>query len=241
MKRFVRVLASLVCCGAALLGILYVGQGLVGMAHVAAAKKQAAADLTAALPAGERRATAGRERVRTSLSGVGAPAYSWQELVCELDTNDVGWIVDEYVQQCDIRSVDLVPVTRAAPGGCESLYFPRTLDAARSGTVGVRRGSSTVLASARPWAQMCPDGLTGPPLIGTSRMLDGQRPTSLSSSPAWIVVETTTPVSRTVLGCDPWTVVFCTEPVDAPVVPITGKSAGPPGPPVGALLGLSLL
>lgn len=213
-----RVIACVVLGGVALLGVLYVVRGLVGTAHVAAAKKQAAADLAAALPTSERRATVNRRQVRASLDRLGAPAYSWQELVCELDTNDVGWIVDEYVQQCDIRSVDLIPAAQAAPGDCEYLSLPEASKETRSGTVAVWRGRSTVLDSESPGARMCPDGLTGPPLIGTSRMLEGRRPRGLSSSAAWIVVETVTPVSRTVLGCDPWTVGFCTAPVDAPVM-----------------------
>lgn len=202
----------------ALMGILYLVQGVVGSAHVSAAKTQAAEDLVAALPAGERRAVRDGEQVRAGLARLGAPEYAWQELVCELDTNDVGWIVDEYVQRCHVRSVDLFPVERAAPGICEDVYVTDTFAANVSGIVRVRRGRSTDLASARPWQRMCPDGLVGPPLLGTSRSLRGHRPGTLSSSPAWVVAETETPVSRTVLGCDPWTVLFCSEPVDAPVM-----------------------
>ena len=122
----------------AILGGIYVVRGLVGSAHVAAAKNEAWGDLAAALPSGKRRATAERERSRATLDRVGAPAYSWQELVCELETNDVGWIADEYVQQCDIRSIDLVSVTEveADPGTCEYLYIPEAVEATRSGTVG---------------------------------------------------------------------------------------------------------
>lgn len=69
-----------------------------------------------------------------------------------------------------------------------------------------------------PFLGEIPGGLTRPPLLGISRMLNGRRPDSLVSSPAWLVVEIDTPVSRTVLGCDPWVVWQCAAPVDAPVM-----------------------
>jgi hypothetical protein len=218
MRRFLRVIAMAATGFLALLGILYLTQGLVGSAHVKKAKEQAAADLTAALPSAQVEATAARERVRASLSQLGAPTNSWQELVCELETNDSGWVVNEYVQQCDIRSVDLIPTTRAAAGDCENLYFPEAIQAANVGFVGVWRGRSTVLAAERSWEHNCPDGLTGPPLIGTSRLLQGRRSENLSASSGWIVVVTTSSVSRTVLGCNPWAILFCSEPIDTPVM-----------------------
>jgi len=217
MRRFLRVIAIAVAVGVALLTILYLTQGLVGRGRVEEAKEQATADLAAALPSAQLQATAERDRVRASLSQLGAPTHSWQELVCELDTNDRGWIVDEYVQQCNIRIVDLVPTTGVATSDCEHLYFPDAISAANV-VVGVWRGRSTVLAAQRPWLQGCPDGLTGPPLIGASRLLQGRRPENLSSSSEWIVIETLTPVSRTVLGCDPWAILFCSSPVDSPVM-----------------------
>lgn len=218
MRRFLRVIAIVFVSGVVLLSIIYVTQGLDRRARVEKAKEQAAADLTAALPSAQRQATVERDRVRASLTQFGAPANAWQELVCELETNDRGWIVDEYVQQCNIRSVDLFPTVNAAAGNCENLYFPDAATATRSGYVGVWQGQSTVLAVEQPWGHGCPDGLTRPPLLGTSRMLHGQRPTSLSASHGWVVAVTVTPVVRTVLGCHPWKIVWCAEPIDTPVM-----------------------
>jgi len=219
MGHFLRAISIVVTGGVALVGALYLTHGLIGHVRVNTAKEQAAADLEAALPEAQRQATADREHVRNSLADLGASTHSWQELVCELDTNDSGWMVDEYVQECNIRSVDLVPTARAAPGDCEDLYVSATLNwTPTMEYVGVWRGRSKVLASEVPWTFGCPDGLTEPPLMGTSRLLRGQRPENLSAYSGWTVIVTSTRVSRTVLGCDPWGIVFCNEPIDAPEI-----------------------
>lgn len=204
----------------------HVDHGLYAAANVAAAQRQAVRDLTAALPASTGRAARDRDRVRTALEAPwGRPAHSWQELVCDLQSRDVGWIPQTYEQTCRIRSVDLIPTRHTTGAGCERLP---TLDDARRGVgagspdplwaVEAALGPAAVVGGADPQAAGCPDGITAPARYRTSRLLTGTRPATLRGSPAWVVVEVDTDVSRTDLGCDPWALLFCTPPVDAPVL-----------------------
>ena len=216
MKRFLRWCAYVVLAFLALVVAVYVAHGLSAQSEVNAAKRQAAADLVAALPESELQATRDRDRAR-SLGHLGAPAYAWQELVCQLDTSESGWIVEDYVQECQVRSVDLYPATGPTSGDC--LYQPLPVDNDGSPVaVSAVRGPSSALESDEPWAASCPDWLLSPAAAGSSRLLQGRRPTDLSSSPAWVVVSTGTDVSSTSLGCSAWGLLFCSAPVDDPVL-----------------------
>jgi hypothetical protein len=209
-------------------GVAYVVHGLSGAAAVAQAKQDAAAELAAALPASTHQATRDRDRIRTRVVAAwGRPAYSWQELVCSLDSRDAGWIVQSYTQECQVRSVDLIPVARAKGARCEWLPTPNTTTSGGSGTdpaaepppgADIRRGPSTAFDEAHPFRWECPGGILAPTMSGASRLLSGNRPADLDESPAWVVVTVSTDVSSSDLGCDPWTLLFCTEPVDRPVL-----------------------
>ena len=168
------------------------------------------------MPRAVDRARADRLAVQSALADLGTPTYSFSELSCDLGSNDAGWIVQEYTQECVVRSVDLYPVP-SGPPRCASVLVDTTVSP--STLVVVQRGSTSSLSMAKPYYRMCPDGLTRPSQFGSSRILSGSRPTDLSSSPAWVVAETSTPVSESVLGCSPWAVIFCGEPVDRPVLP----------------------
>lgn len=208
-------------CGAVILTVVllcsgaYVARGLHGAAEVADARERAATAVVEALPAAQERAIAERDRVRPALAARwGSPAYSWQELICDLDTRDAGWIVQSYEQYCRISTVDLVPVPAASGSECEDLWV-------RSGPLsGVKlvRGPATALGQEEPYLAMCPDGVLAPQRSGTTRLLSGARPTDLEESAGWLVVRMSTEVSRTDLGCDPWALLFCNAPVDDPVL-----------------------
>jgi hypothetical protein len=220
VKRFLRWCAYLVLSFLVLVAALYLGHGLNGRAEVRAAQQQATADLAAALPDGERQATEDRDRAR-NLGSRGTPTYAWQEVVCQLNTREGGWIVQDYVQECEVRSVDLYPTTGPDSGSCE--YQPPPLDeaASTSGTpliVSIDRGPASGFESDEPWARSCPDWVLTPAHAQSSRLLTGRRPADLSTSPAWVVVSTHTPVSNTSLGCSPWDLLFCSAPVDHPVL-----------------------
>ena len=210
MKRFLLVVGTLLLAGVLLVTGLYVAHGVRGSAGLPRLKRQAAVEVTAALPAAGRGADDRQRQVRRRLHDLGRPRYAWSELTCDLSTIDAGWIVQDWVQECEIRTVDLFPVEHAGAGDCQDLLVP---------DADVTRGRAAVLTARRPYRHYCPDGLVRPALLGTTRLLAGRRPRSLSSSPAWVVAQTHTPVSRTVLGCDPWAVPFCEEPVDGPVLP----------------------
>ena len=156
----------------------------------------------------------------------GRPAYAWRELQCDLDSVDAGWIVQDYTQECRIRSVDLIPSTRAPGNRCQWSSIPPLSTTPGPGNeplygAAARIGPSSAFDEERPYRFGCPDGIVGPPKYGASRLLNGSRPTSLDESPAWIVVTVDTDVSTTTLGCDPWALLFCDEPVDEPVLEVS--------------------
>jgi hypothetical protein len=216
MRRFLRVLGLGFLGLLALLVLGYVGRGLVGTASVARAEAAARSDISASLPRALEKADRDREAVRSALSDLGTPTYSFTELSCELGSHDAGWIVQEYTQECAVRSVDLYPVA-SGPRRCASMSLDPMV--APATFVVVQRGSTSSLTMAKPFYRYCPDGITAPSRFGSSRILSGSRPSDLTSSPAWVVAETSTPVSDSVLGCSPWAVIFCGEPVADPVLP----------------------
>ena len=217
-----RMRLALRVLGIGFLGLLalllagYVVRGVAGTITVNRAVAAARSDVAEGLPQAVDRAERDRVAVRSALERLGAPTYSFSELWCDLGSNDAGWIVQEYTQECVVRSVDLYAVPDG-PRRCAWTHVDASV--APSSSVLVQRGSTPSLSMPKPYYRMCPDGLTRPSPFGSSRLLSGARPTDLSSSPAWVVAESTTPVSDSVLGCSPWAVIFCGEPVDRPVLP----------------------
>jgi hypothetical protein len=208
-----------------LLAAAYVGHGLHGAVQVENAKKAAVAQLAAALPDSKAQSIRDRDQARDRyVVSWGRPAYAWQELVCELDTVDSGWIVQEYTQQCRIRSVDLIPTaTSGRDGRCVSTQFPAATPGAAPESAWQYGALATVGPSGafddqHPYRHGCPGGIVEPSPYATTVLLTGRRPASLDASPGWIVVDLTTHVSTTTLGCSPWALLFCSEPVDHPVV-----------------------
>jgi hypothetical protein len=219
MRLVLRVL------GIGFLGLLtllvagYVVHGVVATVSVHRAEAAARSDVAEGLPHAVDLASQDRSAVRAALEHLGAPTHSFSELSCDLGSNDAGWIVEEYTQECVVRSVDLYAVTHG-PRRCESISVDASV--APGTFVVAQRGSTSSLSLTKPYYRMCPDGLTRPSPFGSSRLLSGSRPTDLTASPAWVVAETSTPVSDSVLGCSPWAVIFCGEPVDRPVLPAEG-------------------
>jgi hypothetical protein len=220
MVTFLRWLAILVMTVVLLAAGLYVAHGIHATAEVRNAKRDAVADLAAALPGKKQQAVADRTQVRDAYVATwGRPAYAWQELVCHLETVDAGWIVEDYTQGCRIVSVDLIPAGAAAGDRCEHTELPGPVEAGEQRYAGsVEVGPASAFDEDHPYRFGCPDGVVAPQRSGASRLLDGRRPTSLGSSPAWIVVTVVTAVTETRLGCDPWDLQFCDAPVDRPVL-----------------------
>jgi hypothetical protein len=245
MKRLVGWLAIVFAALVLLMSAAYVASGVHGTIVLAKAKKKAVSDLAAELPGGKVEAVRDRDQVRAAYRATwGPPEYAWQELVCELDTVDVGWIADHYTQRCRIRSVDLIPTT-ATSGRCSRAPLPTTAPAPAPSTTTtstpgtnpgpgagppsgpgldtryravVDIGPTDAFDDHHPYRLGCPGDILEPPDFPATRMLSGSRPPSLAASPAWIVVTIDTAVSTTDLGCDPWAVLFCTEPVDRPII-----------------------
>ncbi len=220
-----------------LIGVVYVAQGLHGVADLSRAKRRAQADLTAALPAAKEQSVRDRDEARTvTFEKWGRPSSAWQELTCNLDTVDAGWIVQKYTQSCRIQSVDLfatsttgvagasgaAPADGVAGGGCDysslSILFPDDPLAGQVPWTTVESGPASSLGAEDPLAQGCPDDVLSASVAGESRLVQGARPSSLDESPEWVVVTVSTDVSVSDLGCNPWGVLFCTSPVDDPVI-----------------------
>lgn len=221
MRRILKVIGLLVAGLVALVATVYVVHGLSGMRQVAVAKEHAVAELDEALATARPDAVAEHHRAAATL---GPPTYDWQEVVCELSTNDAGWIVNDYVQECSLRVVTLLE-SRDASTGCKRLAVPES--SGQSTIVAIWRAPASALES-EEYESGCPSGLLTPGFRSASRLLDGTRPRDLDESPSWIVVESRTSLTDSVLGCSPWGVVFCSAPVDEPVLGVSDDSAGSP-------------
>src|SRR5689334_13225577 len=132
-----RMRLALRVLGLGFLGLLalvvaaYVVHGVVGTVTVGRAVAAARSDVD------DRRAPAADHAdrdwvaVRSALARLGAPTYSFSELACDLASSDAGWIVQEYTQECVVRSVDLYPVAagprRCAWGGVGPSVAPSAL------------------------------------------------------------------------------------------------------------------
>jgi hypothetical protein len=216
MNRAAKIITAVLVAPVVLVVGAYVVHGVAGTVKVSKAKGRAATDVATALPTSDAEAQRQQARLRLQFGGGSAPAYSWRELDCEIDSNDAGWIVQDYEQDCEVRTVDLFPLTDASPGGCHFVADPGAGEA--SYRTLVTRGQTSAVTAPIEARTYCPDGLTAPRKVGASRLLDGARPTDLTSSPGWLIAESRTPVSRTTLGCNPWGVVFCGRPVLHPVL-----------------------
>lgn len=196
----------------------YLLKGVVGSIELVRTKAQVRADIRHGLRAGANGATDGQQQLRRQLREHGAPTYSWQELSCDFSSRDAGWFPQAYLQDCEVRAVDLYATSSPTTGTtCTDIpTTPRVGTADRIATV--RIGSTDALTAAdRHWD--CPPGLTQPRPFRATKVVSGSRPEDLSTSPAWIVAETTTDVSSTEIGCSPWGVIFCNQPYDEPVLP----------------------
>ncbi|NHA68992.1 hypothetical protein [Phycicoccus flavus] len=219
MRWVLRVLTVLVVVPL----VLYVGHGLVRTVQIGQARDDARAELVAALPAARDTATEVTGRVVGALE-VGPPRHRWQELTCTDDSIDAGWVVQDYEQVCVVHAYALVPVTDGPAAGCTGEGTPVDIDPAR-GWVSVHRGTADGLTAEDPWKGGCPRVVDSPGRPGWTRVLDGERPSTLDASSHWVLVTTEVGATRTRVGCSAWGVVFCGEPAGGPDL-----AAGPASP-----------
>lgn len=220
MRRAAKVVGLVAGCVLAALLLAYVGRGLVLERSVDDARERAAAEVADGLES----ALGATREARRAWAPPG-PGQEWAELVCQVVTNDAGWIVQEYVQDCVLRGYALAPADGPAPQRCEQEQPPaaiRDLFAAQDLSVtGWRAGAA--LDSAAPADADCPAVLR--PEVTASYehrvVVDGERPEGLASGGggAWTVRQFEVPLSRTVIGCSPWQVPFCGRPGGLPALP----------------------
>ena len=219
MKRLLRIvgLGVLLLVGAVVSA--YVLKGVVGSITVQLrTKPQVRSDVERGLEAGVNDATTGQQGLRQRLKNRGAPTHSWQELRCGFSSRDAGWIVQAYLQDCEVRAVDLWAVDAPSSGTECTRLIDDYAGGVQEYDSWVDIGSTDALTAVdRHWS--CPSQLARQDSHDTASLLSGSKPEDLSTSPAWVVAETTTEVSSTEIGCNPWSVIFCGQPYDEPVLP----------------------
>lgn len=219
MKTLLRIIGRGVLLLVGAVVAAYVLKGAVGWVNQQLrTKPQVRADIEHGLQAGVNDATEGRQALRRTLQKHGAPTHSWQELRCGFSTRDAGWIAQAYLQECEVRAVDLWAVDAPTSGTECTRLIDDWSDGMPQYSGRVRTGSTDALtAEDSHWS--CPSELATQDSHDTNRPLSGSMPEDLSTSPGWVVAETTTEVSRTEIGCSPWSVLFCSQPFAEPVLP----------------------
>ncbi|WP_068260363.1 hypothetical protein [Janibacter limosus] len=199
MKTFVRWTFRIIVGFFALMLLIYVVSGLVGMAQVHGAKGDALESVRML----ERDTGTTDQIVQDNRATLGEPERSWSQVVCEIGSNDGGWMVNDYTQLCSRQVVDVYPASVLSQAeGLADL------------SEGVRVSECTQVR--------CTEPVTTQPSVSYR--------TSVGTEPVWdvnedvdggshTVVTVHGPRSTTVLGCSPWGVVLCSAPVDQPLMP----------------------
>jgi hypothetical protein len=181
------------------------------------ARDHAAASLSAAFPEGRRLAEEQRTELRRS-QRLPAPVASWQQLVCQVDTVDAGWVIESWEQVCYLRTVDVF----AAAGGpqrCRSLQPAGSVDPDwEFSLAGVFPMTSDRLAQGH-WRERCPSDVAGLfPEDPVTVAVSGSPPTDLPPGRRWVVARINTPLTSDEIGCAPLSF-MCGQPGGLPVVP----------------------
>lgn len=200
MSRFLTIVGRVLAGLLGLLVLLYVGNALLAVLDAQQNKRQARADAEEGLPRAQHASLAYTERMREEL-GLGEPAHAWSVLSCAVETNEGGWIVLDHVNTCTLTRTELFPVGVAPDAGCVEVL---SLEDAPWPYPQARRGSA-------PACKLAGDE--------GARLVSGERPDGLDATRRWVVIEAPVEVSRTVVGCHRWSVIFCDEPGGLPVMP----------------------
>ncbi|MBZ5735752.1 hypothetical protein K8Z61_14760 [Nocardioides sp. TRM66260-LWL] len=147
----------------------------------------------------------------------GRPRWVFEDLVCRLDAVDGAYGRHDGVQGCQVRRLALFAVPRipadawpsADPLGCRVVPLAGT--PALAGAADVLEAGGT----------LCPGSITVPDPDAAAVLLAGRRPSSLTGSPAWVVVATIRPLAEIRLPCLPWSFLDCAAPLRRPVLPET--------------------
>ncbi len=202
MQTFLRW-TGLAAMGLVVLLVLgYAVSGMVGTVQVMGAKDDARETVRQLA-----RDTGDVDRqVRLNRETLGDPLRSWSQVVCEMETHDSGWVVDSWYQRCALRQVDIYPASDL--GRAKQLEdSDRRVDAQNSSDL---EGSSEP-APAQGTLEGFGSTAATPPRWSVRGDLEEGEPVT--------VVTVSGPVAEPDLGCNPWWVVLCDEPVDRPVMP----------------------
>lgn len=222
--------------------VAYLARGVFGEVRMqqrtTAIKERLADEIGAQRPSVEQGREAARARLRADL---GEPTHSWIAQECSFDSQDAGWFPKSYLQNCALRAYDVYPVngdadTAAAAldrlAGAEIGVPPENhhpvaecsiVTTRREADTGPRRADGVdtyVLSAAPPPREQFPcNWLRADGRIGeAARTVAGERPTQPLEGSTHVVVVHTRSLGSHDLGCSPWGIVFCNNPLDEPVL-----------------------
>lgn len=228
MRWVGRILGGLL----ALVLVVYLGVNLYSWFatrhHKNAAKERLTEQLATALPAA-------RDHQNALAEVLGRPEHSWLAQRCEVETDDSGWMVQSYRQECLLETIDAYaagslaearrliapapadlvgePTHAEASGGCQPLRErsgPPTRDPGQVSLSAVFVGPQS--AATEYW---CGSGYQ-PNRFHPEQVVGGDHVT-LDASRSWLIVRRGEQLGGDSIGCMHWSVLFCDEPSGLPV------------------------
>lgn len=178
---------------------VYVAKGVIGTVQVGGAKDDARESV------GQLARDTGdvNRQVATNRETLGTPLQSWSQVVCELTSNDAGWIVQSWEQGCSLEQVDVY-----SAGDFDRAESLRDVDPRVDVTDWSDEPARPPLPAQdvrRLWLHLgepADVGRAGGPRQRGSHPRHGERARRRDGP-----------------RLQPWGVVFCEEPVDRPVMP----------------------
>jgi hypothetical protein len=236
LTRAIGVVLRVIAAIVGIVLVVYVGRGIYGEVKLhqrtSAIEQQLARALRAQQAAVESDRDASRKHLRDAL---GEPRQSWVAVECSFSTRDAGWMPQSYLQTCDLRAYDVYPTTRDLAATAALL---RTLAGDEIGVPGqspmpveecgvvTTRGPSDAgvagtyaLPATAPAQEQWPcNWLRKEARIGESvRTVAGERPSGLPGGAAVVVLHARS-LGTHDLGCSPWGIIFCGNPLREPVL-----------------------
>lgn len=220
MASFLRFIGRLVACALALALLAYAGVNGWGWLKARGLRADIRTELTARLADAVPSERAVLERLG-ALSP--APELSWLAQECSFSTRDSGWIVQSYRQECLLRSVTAWPVADQAEA--ERLLSAVPLELTGPAVtadeisecrrlrslptdVGLDEQAAYYLSPQDSDVYWC--GRMFAP--GYRHRLFAGTGAELNPARHWLVVTRTEPLGQWELGCQHWSVIFCSNP-----------------------------
>lgn len=222
LKRILRLAAIVVASLVAMVVTLYLVVNIGGVLDARAQRADLSEELTGRiaeeLPASRQRADAVAGRIASE------PRHSWVAQRCGFETNDAGWIVQDYREVCALESVHAWQVDSEAEAvrllGDQAQVGEQPFE---SGPC-VRYAVSPQLGEQDPFGDSRLELVWSRPSTTSSRWclpaaggyqarrgVVGEVP-ELDPSQGWLVVVQTDELVDEVIGCTHWSVIFCDNP-----------------------------